>query len=174
MTNTVVSVYIILLWRVNSYLYPFVHVGGLIGFTNIGDVNSHIEAFERSLEGEEFEVNHQLADHMLVLMVRGLFNTLEFPYVQFPCTDRSGEQMYHPFWEAVGRLECCGFRVMALVCDGLSANRRLFRLHDPASHSDDVYKVLNLYSDDSRLLTPHFIKTVRNAWSSRARKLWVS
>ena len=159
MTNTVVSVYIILLWRVNSYLYPFVHVGGLIGFTNIGDVNSHIEAFERSLEGEEFEVNHQLADHMLVLMVRGLFNTLEFPYVQFPCTDR---------------LECCGFRVMALVCDGLSANRRLFRLHDPASHSDDVYKVLNPYSDDSRLLTPHFIKMVRNAWSSRARKLWVS
>ena len=124
-------------------------------------------------------MNHQLADHMLVLMVRGLFNTLEFPYAQFPRTDLSGEQMYHPFWEAVGRLERCGFCVMSLVCDGLSANRRLFRLHDPASHPDDVYKVSNPYSDDSRFLyflsdPPHLIKAVRNAWSSRARKLWIS
>ncbi len=82
------------------------YIGSLIGFTNIGDVNSHLAAFERSLQGEEAE--DQLADHMLVLMVRGLFTTLEFPYVQFPCTNLSGEQMYHPFWEAVGRLEMCG------------------------------------------------------------------
>jgi hypothetical protein len=36
----------------------------MIGFTNIGTVNSHLAAFERSLEEEQM-----LADHMLVLRV---------------------------------------------------------------------------------------------------------
>lgn len=67
--------------------------------------------------------------YLIPMQVRGLFSPLQFAYAQFPCTDLSGEQMYDPFWEAVGRLEMCGFRVMALVSDGLSANRRLFRLH---------------------------------------------
>lgn len=31
-----------------------------------------------------------LAHSMLVIMVRGLFSRLEFPYAQFPCTDLSG------------------------------------------------------------------------------------
>ena len=42
--------------------------GVLIGFTNIGDVNSQLAAFEKNLEGEAAE--QSLADHMLVLMVR--------------------------------------------------------------------------------------------------------
>jgi len=148
----------------------------LIGFTNLGEIDSHLAAFEKSLEGESTEV--KLADHMLVLMVRGLFNNLQFPYAQFPCCDLSGEQMYDPFWEAVGRLERCGLRVMALICDGLAANRKLFRLHDPSAHVGDVYKVKNPYCLDRHVFfmsdPPHLMKTVRNAWSSSKRKLWVS
>ena len=86
-----------------------------------------------------------LANSMLVLMVRGLFSRLEFPYAQFPCTAVSGDQMYDPFWEAVSRLERCGLKVLALTCDGLAANRRLFRLLDPDSNSV-VYKVPNPYT----------------------------
>ena len=59
---------------------------------------------------------------MLLFIVRGLFNPLEFPYAQFPCNKLSGDQIYEPLWEAVGRLERCGLRVMALVCDGPTAN----------------------------------------------------
>lgn len=124
-------------------------VGALTGFTNIGDVNSHLVAFEKSLEGEKVE--DVVADHMLVFMVRGLFSSLQFPYVQFPCTDLSGDHMYAPFWQAVGRLEQCGFRVMALVCDGLAANRRLFRLHDPKARPGDVYKVVNPYCESRQV-----------------------
>lgn len=73
----------------------------------------------------------------------------------------------------------CGFRVMALVTDGLAANRRLFSLHDQSSEDDLVYKVPNPHSAEERYVffisdPPHLIKTVRNAWSSKARKLWVS
>lgn len=104
------------------------HTGSLIGFSDIGDINSHLQMFERSVSGDE--VQEPLASHMLVMMVQGIFSNLEFPYVQFPCVELSGEQMYEPFWNAVHRLEMCGFRVLALVCDGLAANRRLFQLHD--------------------------------------------
>lgn len=87
--------------------------------------------------------------------------------------------MYDPLWEAVERLERCGFRVMALICDGLAANRRLFRLHDPKASPKNTYKVINPYSDDGRHIyfqsdPPHLIKTTRNAWASSKRKLWVS
>ena len=116
----------------------------------------------KTIEGKQVE--EKLADHMLVLMVKGLFTTLD-PYVQFPCCGLSGDQMYDPFWEAVGRLERYGFRV-------------LFRLHDPSPHPGEVYRVPNTYSDDRHVYfpsdPPHLIKTVRNAWSSCKRKLWIS
>ena len=87
--------------------------------------------------------------------------------------------MYEPLWEAVGHLERCGFRVMGLVCDGLAANRRLFKLHNPESPASESHKVFNPYSSDGRFLyflsdPPHLIKTVRNAWASNKRSLWVS
>lgn len=153
------------------------NAGAMIGFTNIGEVNSSLAKLERSLEGEQEE--NEFADHMLVLMVRGLFSNLQFPYVQFPCTNLSGEQLYHPFWTAVGRLERCGFRVMAITCDGLSAKRRLFLLHHQTKSPDTNHWVLNPYSDDGRKMffisdPPHLIKTVRNAWANSKRKLWVS
>lgn len=85
--------------------------------------------------------------------------------------------MYDPFWEAVSRLELCGFRMLALVCDGLTANRRLFKMHNPSS-SDLLYKVPNPYSDGRCLYfisdPPHLIKTVRNAWANKKTRLWVS
>ena len=34
-----------------------------------------------------------------------------------------------PVWEAVSRLERKGFKVMALTCDGASANRQLWKIH---------------------------------------------
>ena len=89
---------------------------------------------------------------MLVLMVRGLFSKLEFAYAQFPCNELSGDQMYEPLLDAVARLERCGFRVMALVCDGLAANRRLFRLHLQDAPASLAYKVPNTYATDGRHL----------------------
>ena len=157
----------------SSFLPNMLLPGSLIGFTHIGEVNGHLQAFEHSLD------ETPLAQSMLVLMVRGLFCPLEFAYAQFPCNELSGDQIYEPFWEAVSRLERCGFRVMALVCDGLAANRRLFRLHNPGAPAAEMYKVVNPYSSDGRPLfflsdPPHLLKTVRNAWASNKRSLWVS
>ncbi len=80
------------------------HTGELIGFTNLGDINSHLLRLQQSLEGKESTMT-TLANSLLVIMVRGLFSSLQFPYAQFPCAKLSGELMYDIFWEAVERLE---------------------------------------------------------------------
>ena len=143
---------------------------------NIGDVNSHLSAFERVINGD-VQQHPPLAKSMLVFLVRGLFSSLQYPYAQFPCTALAGHQMYQPFWEAVGRLELCGFKVVGLTCDGLAANRSLFKLHDLTAKTV-VHKVPNPHAKDGRQLyffvdPPHLLKTVRNAWANPKRQLWV-
>lgn len=69
----------------------------IIGFANLGDINEHLTQFELSLTSEQPKNTQQLAKTMVVFMVRGLFNKIQFPYVQFPCHTLSGYQLYDPF-----------------------------------------------------------------------------
>ena len=57
-----------------------------------------------------------LAKTMAVFKVRGLFTSLQFPYVHFACTNLCGDQMYDPLWEAIWRIENCGLKVIIYVC----------------------------------------------------------
>ena len=82
-------------------------------------------------------------------MVRGVFSGLQFPYAQFPCVSIKGDQMFHVLWGAVARLELYSFRVLALTCDGLAANRQLFRLHAPKQSKDLVFKTPNPYTKEA-------------------------
>ena len=41
----------------------------------------------------------------------------------------SGDLLVDPVWEAILRLERQDIRVLALTCDGASANQRLWKLH---------------------------------------------
>ncbi len=141
---------------------------------SLGDINNHLLAFERSLQknGEEDEV---LAKAMMAIMVRGVFTTLRFPYVHFPCEKVTRELLFQPFWEAVCRLERMGLQVWSsctrvgntffhsATFDGASVNRRLAKLHDPQS---EVYKVRNIHAPDDRDLfffsdPPHLIKNYK-------------
>lgn len=110
------------------------HTNNLVGFANLGETNNHLLAFERSLqESTPSECVEPLAKTMMVIMVRGLFSKLEFPYVQFPCSRVMGDLLFQPFWEAVRRIEFSGLKVIAATADGASTNRRFFRLHDLSS-----------------------------------------
>ena len=46
-------------------------------FTNLGDVNSHLTRFEQSLSGDDNTLP-ELANSMLVFLVRELFSNLSF------------------------------------------------------------------------------------------------
>ena len=87
------------------------HSGQIIGFTNLGDINSHLLDFEQSITNNTTSLPKQ-AKTMAVFMVRGLFTKLQFPYAQFPSAELTGELLYDPFWEAVGRIEKCGLKVI--------------------------------------------------------------
>lgn len=78
------------------------HSGHLIGFVNMGDVNSHLLAFEQSLHTNNDEKEEPvLAKTMMAMMVRGAFTTLRFPFAHFPCHKVTGELLFQPFWEAI-------------------------------------------------------------------------
>ena len=152
------------------------HQGSLIGFVNLGNTNNRLLEFENALSETQHE--QQLASSMLVLMVRGIFQKLNYPYAQFACNNLSGELMFDPVWEAISRLERMGFRVLGITCDGASPNRRLWKLHN--AKDEMVYKVPNPFARegprDLHFISdpPHLLKTIRNSWNSNKRKLWVS
>ena len=144
-----------------------------MGFLNIGDINNHLVEYEKTVT--EDEGKEEIAKSMMVVMVRGLFSKLQFPYAQFPCSSICGYHLYDIFGEAVKRLERCGFRVVACTCDGLAENRTFFKLH---GDEQQMYKALNPYSEDKWYIfffsdPPHLMKTTRNCWASTKRLLWV-
>ena len=81
------------------------HSGWMIGFSNLGATCPNSSKVFTAV------LNAVLAKTMVVFMVRGLFNKLQFPYAQFPCGQLTGDQLYYLFWEAVGRIENCGLKV---------------------------------------------------------------
>ena len=152
------------------------HEGTLVGFVNLGDTNNHLLQFEAALQGDSPQ-QQQLAKSMLVLMVRGLFSKLAFPYAQFACVSMTGDLLMDPVWEAISRLERQGIRVLALNCDGASVNRRLLKLHSKSG--EFIHKVDNIFAPEAERSIffvsdpPHILKTIRNCLSNKTRKLWV-
>ncbi|KAL5474560.1 hypothetical protein EMCRGX_G026521 [Ephydatia muelleri] len=148
------------------------HSGELIGYTNLGDINNHLLAFEKSLSDPG---PPEIANSMLMFMVQGLFIPLQFPYCQFPCCSVTGDLLFKPIWEAVYRIERCGFQVLGITFDGAPANRRFLKLHNASSSHAITYKVQNKY-DPQRFIyffsdPSHLIKTARNCLASSARHM---
>ena len=154
------------------------HTNALVGFSNLGK-NNHLLTFEWSLQGAASGGGDELlAKTMTVMMVRGLFSKLEFPYVQFPCNNVTGDLLFHPFWEAVRRIEFLGLKVIAATADGASANWHFFRLHDLSSKTMP-HMVKNPYASEECNIyffsdVPHLLKRARNGLVSQARSLWLS
>ena len=153
--------------------------GALLGFTNLGDINSHLDRFEQSLQTNMISES-ALAKTMLVITVQGLFTKLQYLYAQFSSVKLSGDQIFDPFWEAVYRIERCTLKVVEATFDGASPNCLFLKLHDNTdpTKSAVLHKVSNPFADDGRMLfffsdPPHFLKTTRNCWSSKGRLLWV-
>ena len=152
--------------------------GELKGFIRLGNINDHLLNLESALSNDCAGQMPPLANSMLTFMVRGIFIDLHFPYAQFPCKNLTGDLLYPLVWEAVQRLESCGFKVLATICDGASSNRHFIHMHGNYK-SSLVYKTVNPYSNDTNrdlyfmIDVPHLMKTARNCWSNPKRKLWV-
>ena len=158
----------------------------IIGIVDVGDLSKQLKLYEMRCTQEEFKP--QVATHILMFMVRGLFSSLCFPYAQFPCSSLTGDQLY-PItitYECISHLEMLGFKVLTMTCDGVSCNRRLISMLQPSKtkeNADELFKIDNIFASESRPIfifsdVPHLIKTTRNCWANsfahkRSRKLWV-
>lgn len=73
----------------------YYNICNIIGFTNLGEVSSHLEQLDKSADSNN-DSQLALANSMLVMMVKGLFSKLYFPLAQFSCTALSGDQIFKP------------------------------------------------------------------------------
>ena len=150
--------------------------GKLIGFVNLGETNNHLLDFENALAGSSDVTDCPLANSMFVLMVKGLFSHINFPYAQFTCHTLT-ELLVDPVSEAISHLERQGIHILALTCDGASSNRRLWKMH---SSEKDIYKVDNIFARDGPCPLffisdpPHLLKTTQNNMWNPKKSLWVS
>ena len=142
------------------------YTGEVIGFTNLGDVNNNL------LQLENEDEHPSAAKYVLVLMVRGLLFSLQFPYAHFGTQEVTAELLFPIVWECIRRLEASGLKVIFVTADGASPNRKFFRMHRAVGDkSKYVYKTCNPYSKETPRSIyffadpPHLLKTVRNCWS---------
>lgn len=62
----------------------------IIGYANVREIANHLTEFEMANNDDnddQVSSSPKLAKTMMVFMVQGLFNSLQFLYAQFPCAD---------------------------------------------------------------------------------------
>ena len=98
--------------------------GKMVGFTEMGKINDDFETFQEKLEREQSpdKLDRELASHVIVYMVRGIFGNLSYPFAFFVPTGFTASQLY-PI-EVTKVLTCLGFHVRAYVSHGASPNRK--------------------------------------------------
>ena len=102
--------------RIKEDLVYDKHSSQIIGFINLGDVNNQLLRFQQlQTSNEDSSLPPPVAKHMLVFMVRGIFQYLEFPYVQFPCDNLSGDVTFPLVWECIKQLEAGDLKVYKYI-----------------------------------------------------------
>ena len=96
----------------------------VIGFTNLGSINEELLDLERTCR--EDKCHPPLATQLLVLMVRGIFFKLQFPYAHFATRAITADLLFPMIWEAVREIELIGLKVIFITADGASSNRIFF------------------------------------------------
>ena len=117
--------------------------------------------------------------HALVFMIRGLCTNLKavFSYHLTGSSESTAFQLWPLFWDAIFTLELVlNSKVVFVVCDGASQNRKFFMLHQnlqafPATGNNTEKETLchftvNLADTNRKIFfisdIPHLIKTTRD------------
>lgn len=88
--------------------------GRLVGFVDLGSLNSDLAALEKALSRDTGITAEppELAQSMLVLMARRVIKpSCTFPIAQFPTSSLSGEKLYPIVWDAIEAMEMNQFQV---------------------------------------------------------------
>ena len=157
--------------------------GKIVGFIDLGSITNELIDMELENQCKNTKSGRPIANHLLVLMVRGIFIRLNFPLAHFPTKNLNCTQLYPIIWECIQRLEGAGFKVLTITADGASPNRKFFKMHGKEGDCKYSYKTDNPFTTEKRSIffisdVPHLIKTTRNCFSHSfghgcTRNLWV-
>ena len=73
------------------------HTGGMVGFVNLGLINDQLLQAEKNVEDSS---HPPIANHVLAIMVRGLFFKFEFPLAHYPTCGATGDSLYPIVWDS--------------------------------------------------------------------------
>ena len=118
------------------------HSGEVIGFTKLGDIKDELVKIEQNVQ------KAPVAKHLLVLMVRGILFTLKFPFAHFGTSDATGDILFPIVWEVIRCLEARDVKVLCVIADGASPNRRFFKMNFYEQDSSTHFKCCNFYSPE--------------------------
>ena len=148
--------------KIKSNLVFDKHSGYLMGFLDFGDPKINYSILEES--------DDTVATLALVFYLRGLATDLKYTFAFFPTESVTFTQLLALFWEAMCILELtCNLWIIATTSDGVSPNKRFYRLHKALQKDDGNNKTINLFAMWRFIYcfsdAPHVIKTLRNCLS---------
>lgn len=163
--------------KIKSDLVYHKSTGKLIGYINLDQVSSEILNLN-----DDPGKSKDLAESVLVIMVRGITSSMRYPLAAYATKTLSASTLYSILWECVECLEIVvGLKVMYICCDGAVQNRKFFKLHG-TSDSQLNNRTRNPYAVEERDIffisdPPHLLKTARNCFAnsdahSKTRSLW--
>ena len=157
--------------KIKSGLVFSKSTGELVGFSDLGTVNSDLESLGSALSnGTPLSKQCEAVDHILAFIVRPTFKpSLSFTVAAYACSDLTGQKLYPVVWEVIEALELDGMPIVSVTSDGAGQNRRFYKLCKTAKE-ELVHKTLNPF-DRERFIyffcdPPHLIKTARNCLSN--------
>ena len=101
-------------------MFVIIFTGELIGFVDLEDIELNYSTLNNV---------SQLANSILVFMIKSLANPLSYSLVTFATAGITSEQLYSLFWRAVAYLEMkCALKVVASTADGATPDSKFFRL----------------------------------------------
>ena len=96
----------------------------LVGYSDLCEINNLLSDCK-----EQFNTSGRtpqpLEKLMLAFMVRGLFTSLKFLYIQYPAASVKGEHIFPLMRQVIKHLTMLGLRVMTITYDGASDNRNV-------------------------------------------------
>lgn len=139
--------------------------GELVGYTNLTSLEEELSRLEAEVNGKDPE--KRLAKKVLVFMLNGAITPISFIAAVYATDDLTSYQLYARAWDVIYFAEDAGAKVLAVIFDGASVNRKFIQMHFNAGDTNYVHCTLNPASGNMRpiyfmLDTPHLLKTFRN------------
>ncbi|KAK3926416.1 Transposable element P transposase [Frankliniella fusca] len=144
--------------------------GEMVGFTSPTEVEKSVADLEAQLQCGEMK--REKAKKVLAFMLQGISNIIHEVIAIYPTAELNSQQLYVRAWDVICSLEIRDIRVLSLIFDGASCNKKFVNMHTKWDSSGDfIHATRNIAAEEERPLffivdPPHLLKCIRNCFSN--------